>query len=218
MNSFRTFVGLALIAIVIALPPSAYGQLAPGRDYEVLRTARPTADPAKIEVLEYFSWGCASCFQLHPFLSEWERSLPKDVVLVKAPVTLGHAQWAPLSRAFYALEHSGDLKRLDGAIFRAIHQQRINLFSEDGFADWVAQHGVDRMKFVAMMRSMPVDGKVRAADNGSRSIPIHGTPFILVDGKYKLVGANAKSYADWPPLIDQLIAKARADRAQDNRN
>jgi thiol:disulfide interchange protein DsbA len=174
---------------------------------------KPTSDPAKIEVLEYFSWGCSHCYELYPFISKWEAKLPKDVVLVKSAVTVGFNQWAPLSRAYYAFDYSGDVKRLDGLVFKAIHEQRINLFSDENIAVWAASQGLDKNKVASMLKSMGVDSKVRQAEANSRSVPIDGTPTIIVDGKYNVIGGAAKSYADWPALIDQVVAKVRAERA-----
>jgi thiol:disulfide interchange protein DsbA len=199
---------LALFAVSLA----ANAALVEGRDYRVLNPPKLTSDPGKIEVLEYFSWGCSHCYDLHPVLSAWKRTLPKDVVFVKAAVAVGFDQWVPLSRAFYALDYSGDIERLDGPIFKAIHEQRINLFTDENIAAWVEKQGIDRAKFVANAKSMGVDSKVRQAEANSRNVPIDGTPTLIVDGKYVLVGANAKTYADWMPILDQLIAKARADR------
>jgi thiol:disulfide interchange protein DsbA len=196
----------------------ALGQLMEGRDYQTLRAPRPTDNPAKIEVLEYFSWGCSHCYELYPFMSKWEARVPKDVAVVKSAVTVGFDQWMPLSRAFYALDYSGDVKRLDGLFFKAIHEERINLFSDDNIAAWVERQGIDKKKFSAMAKSMGVDAKVKQAEANSRSIPIDGTPTLIVDGKYILVAAGAKSYADWTSLLDQLIAKVRAERAKTGKN
>lgn len=203
---------MAGVAIVFAT--AAQAELVEGRDYRTIRPVKATNDPTKIEVLEYFSWGCSHCYELYPHISQWAAKVPKDVAFVKSAVTVGFDQWMPLSRAFYALDYSGDVKRLDGPIFKAIHEQRVNLFTDENVAAWVGRQGVDQAKFAATTKSMGVDSKVKQAEANSRSVPIDGTPTIVVDGKYVLVGAAAKGYADWMPLLDQLIAKVRAERAQ----
>ena len=206
-------IGGVLAALILLATSAAHAQLVEGRDYERVRTPKATSDPSRIEVLEYFSWGCSHCYELYPHIAKWEARVPKDVVFVKSAVSVGFEQWLPLSRAFFALDYSGDVKRLDGPIFKAIHVQRVNLFTDDNIAAWVEQNGIDRKKFSSMVKSMGVDAKVRQAEDNSRSVPIDGTPTLIVDGKYILVGAATKSYADWPALLDQLIAKVRAERA-----
>ena len=207
-----TRVFLAGVAVMCAA--AAQAQLVEGRDYRTVRPVKATNDPTKIEVLEYFSWGCSHCYELYPHITQWATKAPKDVAFVKAAVTVGFDQWAPLSRAFYALEYSGDVKRLEGPIFKAVHEQKVNLYTDDNVAAWVGRQGIDQAKFAATAKSMGVDSKWKQAESNSRSIPIDGTPTIIVDGKYVLVGAAAKGYAEWMPLLDQLIAKVRAERAQ----
>jgi thiol:disulfide interchange protein DsbA len=186
--------------------------LVEGRDYATLKPALPLNDPGKIEVLEFFAWPCSHCYELHPFVQQWAVKLPADVSFVKAAVSAGFPTWVPAARAYYAFEVTGDVYRLDSAVFKAIHEQRVNLFTDANILDWAAKQGVDRAKASAALNSMTVDTKSRQAEANARAARIEGTPAIIVDGKYKLVGAASKSYADWIPLLDQLIAKARADR------
>lgn len=202
-----------LTAFFLLSTSIAHAQLVEGRDYTLIRPPKPTNDPSRIEVLEYFSWGCSHCYELYPHIAKWEARLPKDVAFVKSAVTVGFEQWLPLSRAFFALDYSGDVKRLDGLIFKAIHEEQVNMFSDANIAAWVERHGIDRKQFSAMVRSMGVDAKVKQAESNSRSVPIDGTPTVIVDGKYLVVGGAAKSYADWPALLDQMVAKVRAERA-----
>jgi protein dithiol oxidoreductase (disulfide-forming) len=211
MLRFASCIGIVVVALFASLP--AYAQLVPGRDYVQVRLAQPVADPSKIEVREYFSWGCSHCYQLYPHLMRWKNQCPADVQLVQSAVSVGFEQWVPLTRAFYALDATGDLPRIDAKIFRAIHEQRINLFGNERLIDWLAAQGIDKTYLGRVMgRDMTIDRRVREAEASSRSIPISGTPTLIVDGKYLLVGAAAKSYADWMPLLDHLIAMARADR------
>jgi protein dithiol oxidoreductase (disulfide-forming) len=209
---------LSMLAALTMAPLTVKAELTQGRDYELVRPPKPTNDPNKIEVLEYFSYGCSHCYELYPRMSNWESKLAKDVVFVRSAVSVGFPQWVSLARAYYAFDYSDDLKRLDGKIFSAIHEQHINLFSDENVASWAAQQGLDKQKISGMLKSMGVDARVRQAEVDARSIPIDGTPTIIVDGKYRLIGANAKSYDDWLPLIDQLVAKARADKATVKKN
>ena len=210
---FRNLAGMIGLLAWAALLP-AHAELVQGRDYTIVRPAKPTGDPTKIEVLEYFSWGCDACFRLYPHLTKWANKMPADTVLVKSAVSLGHSQWAPLAKGFYALEITGDLNRLDGAVFQALHEKRIDLFADDRFTAWAVQQGVNRDKLTKLMANdFTVTKNVKTAETNARAIPINGTPYILVDGRYQVVGAAAKSYADWPPIVEQLVAKVRAERA-----
>jgi len=201
-----------LLAFFFLAPTLSAAELVEGRDYSTLKPALPTSDPTKIEVLEFFAWPCSHCYELHPFMQQWSQKVPADVNFVKAAVSAGFPTWVPAAQAYYAFEITGDAQRLDTVFFKAIHEQRANLFTEASILDWAAKQGVDRAKAAAALKSMSVDTKSRQAEANARAARIEGTPAIIVDGKYKLVGAASKSYADWIPLLDLLIAKARADR------
>lgn len=211
MNS-RHLIAIGLLVVLII--GSARAELVLGRDYAVLPSPQPTSDATKIEVLEFFSYACHSCDALQPYFAKWEAKAPKDVCVVRAPISLGHSQWQPSARAYYALEASGDLKRLDAPLFRALNRQRVPLFTDESVLQWVGAQGVDSKRFGAHLKSMSVDAKTKAAELLARRYQVLQTPTIIVNGKYLLLARAAKSYEDWPALIDELVALARAEQAR----
>ncbi len=210
--TIRSLKAILAACAVLWTSGSLAAELVEGRDYETLSTRLPTSDPAKIEVLEFFAWPCSHCYELHPFMERWSAKLPADVKFVKSAVSAGFPTWVPAARAFYVFESIGETKRLDAAAFKAIHEQRVNLFTEASILDWAVKQGVDRNKAAAAFKSMSVDTQTRQAEANARAARIQGTPSIIVDGRYQLLGVAAKSYADWLPLLDQLIAKVRVER------
>src|SRR5215472_10929008 len=143
---------LAVLCLVATLgagtPAQAQALLQEGLDYRSLTPPRPTSSPGKIEVLEFFSYGCPHCARFSPLVSAWAAALPKDVVFKRVPVSYGRPQWTNLSRAYYSLQATGDLARLDAALFHAIHDEQQNLFDEQSLADWVGKQGGDAARFV----------------------------------------------------------------------
>jgi thiol:disulfide interchange protein DsbA len=81
-------------------------------------------------VIEFFSYGCPHCSEFHPVVSRWAAALPADVVFKRVPVSFARPQWASLARLFYALEATGDLARLDVAVFNALHQGGAKLYDD----------------------------------------------------------------------------------------
>src|ERR671915_206378 len=112
----------AITALLLAA--AASGDVVQGRDYSALPSPQKTSVPGKIEIIEFFSYGCPHCAELHPSVTKWAQALPQDAVFVRVPVSFGRREWGQLVRAYYALEATGDLARLDGALFEAIHEQR----------------------------------------------------------------------------------------------
>lgn len=206
----RRFVSAALtVGASLSLPATALAQTA-GRDYTVLNPAQPTDNPGKIEVTEFFSYGCPHCSDFSPLLSLWAEKLPADVVLRKVPVSFGRAAWGNAARLFYALEVSGDLKRLDGDIFKAIHQQRTNLFDEKTIREWVAARGVNAKKFNEAFASFGVQSKVRRGDQMAQAHRIEGVPALIIDGRFQV---GTLVFEQQLAVADKLIERVRAERS-----
>ncbi|MPN30994.1 Thiol:disulfide interchange protein DsbA [bioreactor metagenome] len=131
-------------------------------------------------------------------------------MLRKVPVSFGRAAWGNAARLFYALEVSGDLKRLDGDIFKAIHQQRTNLFDEKTIREWVAARGVNAKKFNEAFASFGVQSKVRRGDQMAQAHRIEGVPALIIDGRFQ-VGTLA--FEQQLAVADKLIERVRAERS-----
>ena len=141
---------LAAALCVLAAP--AYAQVQ-GQDYALLTPAQPTSSPDKVEVVEFFSYACPHCAAMAPQIEKWAAQLPANTKFVRVPVSFGRREWGVLSRAYYTLEATGDLARLDDAVFAGIHQDRKQLFSEDALAAWVVENGIEAAKFYAAFES-----------------------------------------------------------------
>ena len=206
----RWFMAIALATLAVVSPVRA--ELAVGRDYVPIVPAQMTDNPAKIEVIEFFSYGCPHCNEFHPTVSRWSASLPADVTFKRVPVSFGRPQWASLARLYYALERTGDLSRLDGAVFDALHKTGSKLYDDKSITEWVAAQGVDAKKFSDAYNSFGVVSKARRADQMSQAYKIQGVPAMAVDGKYLVTGKEIKSLAELPMLTDQVIGMARSER------
>ena len=203
----RGFVGF-VFALFFGLT-AAMPSFAQGAAYTPISPAQPTEDAAKIEVLEFFSYGCPHCADFNPLLTAWAAKLPADVVVKKVPITFGRAAWTNIAKLYYTLEITGDLRRLEADVFGAIHGERVNLFDEKTLIEWVVKKGVDAKKFTDTFNSFGVMSKVKRGDQMAQAYKIQGVPALAVEGKY-LVGG--KDFGDTLQITDQLIAKARSEK------
>lgn len=193
-----------LIAIALFATGGAWADAQLGKDYSLLSPAQP-ASTKKVEVLEFFFYGCSHCFHLHPLLSKWEKTMPKDVELTYVP-TVFRDSWEPMANTFYALESMGQQQQLHDALYRAWNEENMALTDVDKIADFVAKHGVDRAKFTAAYNSFAMQSKVTRAKQMIRSYNITGTPTLVVDGKYVIEGLQPE---DTIRALKEVIAMAR---------
>jgi len=186
--------------------------LVEGRDWMAITPSQPGDSPGKIEVLEFFSYGCGHCKDFHPLITPWAAKLPKDVAFRRVPVTFGRAAWSSLARLFYSLEVTGDLARLDQGVFDAIHINKANLYSEKAALDWAQGLGANATTLRDAFRSFAVESRLARAEQLARLYKVNSVPQITVDGRYAVLGQAAQGLPDLLAIADGLIGLAREGR------
>ena len=204
---------LAQAALGGTLPPSAGAAGASGAAIAG-QTFAPLNVPAqatggKIDVLEFFSYGCPHCHDFSEPFERWSRKQPKDVVVRRVPVTFGRPQWVVLGRLFYTIQIM-KLPQLDAAAFAAIHQQGKMLYEDQAVLQWAAsQPGVDANKFKEVYFSQEVTNAMKKADAMAAAYQIDAVPTIIVGGRYKMLQQRGMSFTDLLANTDAVIKLAR---------
>lgn len=160
----------------------------------------------KVEVQEFFWYGCPHCYSFEPYLKTWEKTKPANVELVRVPAIF-RPEWEVQARAYYALSNMGKIDELHEKIFKAINKDKQRLDKKELIADFVEKNGVDRKAFLAEYDSFSVDGMARKAKKKIKAYQIQGVPSIVVNGKYLTSGSMAGSYDNMLKITNYLIAK-----------
>jgi thiol:disulfide interchange protein DsbA len=209
LRAFACFLALACFA-----QGSVLAQDAPaarlGTEYRLI-DPQPVQKDGRIEVIEFFWYGCPFCYEMQPALEDWVRSMPQDVVLRRVPAILRDA-WAPHVRIFYALEALGELDRLHQQVYHGYHVEELHMSKPDAVAQWAARHGIAREKWLAVYDSADVTQKVERARELTRIYEVRGTPTVIVDGRYLTSSSMVGSVRGVMPVVDQLIRMTRAKR------
>ena len=212
MIPFRKLLALLLLALAAA---GAQAQSVPqlGRDYIRLDPAHPVTTGDRIEVIEFFYYGCPVCYELEPKLSRWYFNGPGSVALRRVPA-LSSDNWDDFAKLFYTLEAMGDLARLHWPVYDNFHFNGLKLNEEPVMAAWVAHNGLDKEKFLRIYRSPEIQAKLAAARDMTRSYDIKGVPSIVVDGKFMTSASMAGGTNELMQVADQLVEMARKERAK----
>ena len=181
----------------------------PGKHYDVITPAIRTANPDKIEVVEFFWYGCGHCYNFEPVIGQWKKSLADDVDFKGSP-----AVWAPQmelhSKMFYAAEVLGVMDKMHLVLFQAMNVDKKRLASESEIAALFVANGVSEADFSKAFNSFGVSSMVRQATSRARAAKISGTPEIMVNGKYRISTRMGFSQTEMLAVASYLIEKERA--------
>jgi thiol:disulfide interchange protein DsbA len=162
----------------------------------------------KVEVLEFFWYGCPHCYTIEPLLDSWSRRLPPDVAFRK--VHVGFSQVHQIhQKIFYALEEMGQLPAMHRKVFAAIHQQNRRLTSESDIAALMKENGVDPVKFLEVYKSFSVNTRAARARQITDAYKIDGVPAMGVQGRFWTSGGLAGSHERMLQVVDVLIQRSR---------
>ena len=202
-----TFLALISLSGIAAAQAQKYEE---GLDYRVLLVAQPVETKGKVEVIEFFWYGCPHCYDFDPDLMAWVKRQPKDVVFRRVPVAF-RDDFLPHSQLFYTLQAMGK-SNLDIKVMDTIHHSNNHLLTESEIADWAVAQGLDRNTFLTTYHSFAVVSKVRAAKQLAEAYRIDGVPTVVIQGKYvtspSIAGTKAKALL----VMDYLVEKVRKDK------
>ena len=172
--------------------------------YETLSPAQPTQNPDKIEIIEFFWYGCPHCYSFEPVLDEWLKNKPENVEFIRQPAIF-NSLWGKHAKAYFVAEALGVVDKVHADFFNAIQNLKQKLTSEDQLAEFFVAHGVDETEFRNTFNSFLIDTKVRQAKSMAPRYGITGVPAIVINGKYKTTGPLAQSQEKMIEIMNQLI-------------
>ncbi|MFM9915031.1 MAG: thiol:disulfide interchange protein DsbA/DsbL [Rhizobacter sp.] len=211
----REFSTQLLVAAVGATAGSAafnvraQGDFAEGQHY--VKLSQPQAVPAggKIEVVEFFWYGCPHCNAFEPALDGWQKKLPADVSFRRMPVAFREEPFTTHQRLFFAIETLGLVDTLHRKVFSAIHLDHARLDKLPDIVEFVTKNGVDGAKFSEVYNSFSVQTKARQAKQLAEAYRIDGVPALGIQGRFYTSGSMAGSGERSLAVADYLIQRVR---------
>src|SRR5450631_944844 len=207
--SFRKALSPFVALLAFAFAGAAWSQAGP--PYSLLNPPQPTDGSGKVEVIEFFWYGCPHCYALEPAVNAWLKTAPKDVVFKRIPAFPSDA-WGRDALMYYTLEAMGLLDTYHEKVFDAIHRDKVNFASNSKRDEWFKANGIDPAKFAEVEKSFAVVSKLARARQLTQSYKVDSVPRIIVNGKYVTSAEQAGGVDKLFPEVDQLIVMARKDK------
>lgn len=179
--------------------------------YQTLSPAQPTQHPDKVEVIEFFWYGCPHCYAFEPDLAAWLKTAPKNVEFIRQPAVFNET-WGKHAKAYFVAEVLGVVEKVHADFFDAVQNKKQKLETEAELSDFFAAHGVDKAQFKEAFNSFAVDAKMRQAPAIAARYGISGVPAVVVNGKYLTSGPIAGSHVKMLEVMDKLIKQESASK------
>lgn len=201
----KKFILGTVAASVLAFSGSAMAaNFVAGQDYQVLANPVKVEKPGKIEVREFFWYGCGHCYSLEPHMQSWLKKLPKDVRFVRTPAAM-NPLWEQAARAYYVSEALGVRQKAHLQLFHDIHAKKQPILEQAQLAKFYTRYGISEAKFNTTYKSFPISSKIAQAKNLAANYQLSGVPAVTVNGKYVVQGDDAKVVQ----VVNYLVEKER---------
>ena len=204
---------LLLPALVLSAAPLAHAQDTPdwkfeeGVHYERLVPAQGTSSPPdKIEVAEFFTYGCTYCYRMDTYIEEWRKKQTADMNFIHIPEA-GDPPWDEHARLFLTLRATGELEVAHRDVFRAIHTENRPLLRLADQERFVKRYGVSAEDFRNAYRSFGVESQLKRIMDLMRRYRILAVPIFVVNGKYVVRGTPESSMSELLEVADELVQR-----------
>jgi thiol:disulfide interchange protein DsbA len=200
---------IALAALLMATTVlSQAEQYVAGQHYNVLANTTLPRNPAKIEVVEVFWYGCGHCNHFEPTVHAWQKFIQADVDFYQVPAQFSR-QWKIHAELFYLTHALKVNEKVHQGIFDAIHKERKPLLDKDDQKEFLAQYGVSEADFDKHDDSFSVRRQLKMADQMVRTWAISGVPAVIVNGKYMVNASSAGGEEKVFDVVNYLIEQER---------
>tara|TARA_Y100000816_G_scaffold11349_1_gene7433 strand:+ start:239 stop:871 length:633 start_codon:yes stop_codon:yes gene_type:complete len=174
-----------------------------GKHYQVLAEPIATRDPKKIEVIEFFWFGCGHCYSLENQLNAWEKNITEDVDFWRSPIT-----WNEMAKTHAKLFFAAELldkPEIITSTFIAIHANQSMMTSPREIKPFFASFGISADEYEKLFNSFGMKNKIRRAETFGLKYDVRGVPAFVVNGKYKVSASRNLGTNKLLDVVDYLI-------------
>jgi protein dithiol oxidoreductase (disulfide-forming) len=203
----RHFQHAALASLLTPLDFGAHAQAPAHR--ELARPAPVETASPRIEVVDFFWYGCPHCNAFAPMLEAWVERLPADVSVRRAPVGF-QPSFVAHQHLYFTLEAMGQVQALHRRVFASIHMGHQRLDTQASVFDWAhSQRELDASRFEQLYTSFSIAGKVRRSTQLQEAYGVNGVPALGVAGLYYTDANHAGDMRRALSEVDRLIDRVR---------
>jgi len=226
MNRVIAAVGLSIIFATTGIKAETSSWVE-GTHYTALHSGprAQTSQPGEVQIVEFFSYFCHTCYRLEPELQSWSGAAPEYVHMEHVPV-VWDARTRALSRLHYTLAKLGH-PELRAELFETIHKSHHKALVTGNETEIIEQqrqfalaHGITDADFQRAFNSPEVLAKAAEAQALMQKYRVDGTPTLVINGQYsvtpmqalqkKVPEDKAELFAPLFGVLDELASREHA--------
>ena len=197
-----------LVMLIIATPLQAQNYIE-GEDFVTIAADAKIRSDGRVDVMEFFWFGCPSCFRFEPTLLQW--NIPKEVNFSNVPAAMVDS-WVFHAHAYYAMDLLKLKDPLMQKFYDEIHVKRRRINNADSFGQWASeQEGVDAAKLIQALHSFATKSKVAQAEALANKYGVSSVPTLVVGHKYRTSPAMAGSDLRVLEIVEYLVQRILAE-------
>ncbi|MDY6943455.1 MAG: thiol:disulfide interchange protein DsbA/DsbL [Pseudomonadota bacterium] len=209
----KKVIALLLLMVVTTTHPlqAAEEPFEAGVHYRELSRTLLWGDSDKVEVVEFFWYGCPHCYQFEPTLSAWLADNGETVNFVRVPGTNNRYNplWDLHAQAYFVSQSLGVSDKTHGVLFHALHnpESKKRLASREEIKDVFISQGVDADAFDQAWNAFLVKTNLNRAEQLGEAYGVGGVPAMAVAGKYVVDSRVPKGFSQMMEVVDFLVKR-----------
>ncbi len=189
------------------------GSIIEGVHYRVIENSPPGVGD-KIQVQEFFWYGCPHCQNFEPSVRQYKNTLPDDTELVQLPVTWN--QSSGLHAAMhYVASQVNDFESMQDKLFEtiiAVRQERDLEKHIEAVVPVFDAYGISETELRNGLSAADTQAKVSDAAKLMRTAGISGTPSMVVDNTWVVLNNEEVGQVGIFNVVNHLIEVARQQK------
>ena len=188
---------------------SAQRPLVEGQDFITIEKPVDVPHDGKIEVIEFFWYGCPHCYAFEPFIEPWAAQLPPDVHFKRVAYGFDEVLREVHQQVYCTLEAMNLVDAMHAKVYDRFHRQKKPINSEGDMLQFAREEHLDVDKVRATWRGFAVESRIRKAKATCQAYSVDFVPLIGIQGQFL---TTPRTDQDGPRALaatDNLIARVR---------
>jgi protein dithiol oxidoreductase (disulfide-forming) len=137
-------------------------------------------DPGRVQLINFFSYGCHGCMRWHPFLDSWAKQHAQKVAVYHVPILFNKA-WEPFARVYFIVKALKKNDALDTLLFETIQARTLDLSDKKTVAAFFEKQGVPEKTFEDAYDSFSVNQDLLKAKDLATAYQITVSPSVVLN-------------------------------------